>query len=118
MAQSSTAEVFKLVKDKGVKIVDLRFIDFPGVWQHFSVPVDKLDDDAFENGLGFDGSSIRGWQGIQESDMLVFPDPKTAFVDPFCSIPTLVLICDIKDPVTARTTAATPGTWRGRRRPT
>src|SRR2546426_2287908 len=100
MAPSNQADVFKLAKDSNVKIVDLRFIDFPGVWQHFSVPIDKLDADAFENGLGFDGSSIRGWQGIQESDMLVFPDPATVFIDPFCSVPTMVLICDIKDPVT------------------
>jgi glutamine synthetase len=100
MAPANQSDVFKMAKDNQVKIVDLRFIDFPGVWQHFSVPVDKLDDDAFENGLGFDGSSIRGWQGIQESDMLVFPDPATAFIDPFCTIPTMVLICDIKDPLT------------------
>jgi len=100
MAPSNQSDVFKILKDHNIKMVDLRFIDFPGVWQHFSVPVDKLDEDAFENGLGFDGSSIRGWQGIQESDMLVFPDPATAFIDPFCSVPTMALICDIKDPVT------------------
>ncbi|HZN60427.1 MAG TPA: type I glutamate--ammonia ligase [Planctomycetota bacterium] len=97
---TSPADVFRLFKDHGVKIVDLRFIDFPGVWQHFSVPVDKVDEDAFENGLGFDGSSIRGWQGIQESDMLVFPDPTSAFLDPFAAAPTAVLLCNIKDPIT------------------
>ncbi|MBI4604846.1 MAG: type I glutamate--ammonia ligase, partial [Planctomycetes bacterium] len=97
---TSPSDVFKFFKDHGVKIVDLRFIDFPGVWQHFSVPVDKIDEDAFENGVGFDGSSIRGWQGIQESDMLVFPDPTTCFLDPFSPIPTAVLICNIKDPIT------------------
>ncbi len=100
MASMTRSDVYKLIKDRGVKVVDLRFIDFPGIWQHFSIPVDKLDDDAFTNGLGFDGSSIRGWQGIHESDMLVFPDPATAFIDPFLTIPTLVVICDIKDPVT------------------
>jgi glutamine synthetase len=100
MAASNQADVFKMVKDHDVKMVDLRFIDFPGVWQHFSIPVRRLDESAFEDGLGFDGSSIRGWQGIQESDMLVFPDPTTAFIDPFSSISTLVLICNVKDPVT------------------
>jgi glutamine synthetase len=99
-ATTSPADVFRLFKDNGVKIVDLRFIDFPGVWQHFSVPVDKIDEDAFENGLGFDGSSIRGWQGIQESDMLVFPDPTTAFLDPFTTEPTAVILCNIRDPIT------------------
>ncbi len=100
MVPSNQSDVFKLIKDKGVKMVDLRFIDFPGVWQHFSIPVARLDESSFEDGVGFDGSSIRGWQGIQESDMLVFPDPATAFIDPFCSVPTMVLICNIKDPVT------------------
>lgn len=99
-ATTSPADVFRLFKDCGVKMVDLRFIDFPGVWQHFSVPVEKIDEDAFENGLGFDGSSIRGWQGIQESDMLVFPDPTSAFMDPFAADPTCILLCNIKDPIT------------------
>ena len=97
---SSPADVFALAKDKGVKIVDLRFMDFPGLWQHFSVPISAIEEEAFETGLGFDGSSIRGWQGIHESDMLVMPDPKTAFIDPFCSIPTMVLFCNILDPIT------------------
>src|SRR5437867_13221036 len=97
---SSPADVFRLLKDNGVQIVDLKFIDFPGLWQHFSIPVDKIDEDAFENGVGFDGSSIRGWQGIQESDMLVFPDPTSTFLDPFSAIPTAVLLCNIRDPIT------------------
>jgi glutamine synthetase len=97
---SSPADVFRLLKDNGVLMVDLRFIDFPGVWQHFSIPVDKLDEDAFENGVGFDGSSIRGWQGIEESDMLVMPDATTAFIDPFAQAPTCVLVCNIADPIT------------------
>src|SRR5437016_3802398 len=75
-------------------------MDFPGLWQHFTVPVNKLDEDVFENGLGFDGSSIRGWQAINESDMLVVPQPDTAFLDPFTTIPTLVMICNIQDPIT------------------
>jgi glutamine synthetase len=97
---TSPDDVFRLLKDNKVRVVDLRFIDFPGLWQHFSIPTDKLDVDSFENGVGFDGSSIRGWQGIQESDMLVMPDPTTAFIDPFAEIPTAVLICNIQDPIT------------------
>jgi glutamine synthetase len=100
MQTSTPDDVLRLLKDKKVEIVDLRFMDFPGVWQHFSIPVSKLDEDAFESGLGFDGSSIRGWQGIQESDMLVMPDASVTFLDPFTAIPTLNVICNIKDPVT------------------
>jgi glutamine synthetase len=93
-------EVLALCRDRGVKAVDLRFMDFPGLWQHFTIPVSKLDEDVFENGLGFDGSSIRGWQAINESDMLVVPQPETAFIDPFTPIPTLVMITNIQDPIT------------------
>ena len=93
-------EVLALCREKNVKAVDLRFMDFPGIWQHFTIPVDKLDEDVFEDGLGFDGSSIRGWQAINESDMLVVPQPETAAIDPFCTIPTLSMICNIQDPIT------------------
>ena len=93
-------EVLKLAKDQGVKMVDLRFMDFPGLWQHFSVPVSEFDESNFEDGYGFDGSSIRGWQPIHASDMLVIPDPATAKIDPFFKESTLVLICDIVDPIT------------------
>jgi glutamine synthetase len=93
-------EVLALCREKDVKAVDMRFMDFPGLWQHFTIPVTKLDEDVFEDGLGFDGSSIRGWQGIHESDMLVVPQPETAFLDPFTELPTLVMICNIQDPVT------------------
>ena len=93
-------EVLALCREKDVKSVDLRFMDFPGLWQHFTIPVDKLDEDVFEDGLGFDGSSIRGWQRINESDMLVVPQPETATIDPFCTIKTLSMICNIQDPVT------------------
>ena len=89
-----------MAKEKGAKIVDLRFMDFPGVWQHFSVPIKELDESSFEEGFGFDGSSIRGWQPINASDMLVIPDAASARMDPFFEVPTLVLICDIKDPIT------------------
>src|SRR5438270_1872430 len=93
-------EVLALCREKNVKAVDLRFMDFPGIWQHFTIPVNKLAEDVFEDGLGFDGSSIRGWQAINESDMLVVPQPETAFVDPFTTLPTLVMICNIQDPIT------------------
>jgi glutamine synthetase len=93
-------EVLALCREKNVKAVDLRFMDFPGLWQHFTIPVNKLDEDVFEDGLGFDGSSIRGWQAINESDMLVVPQPETATMDPFCEIPTLSMICNIQDPIT------------------
>ncbi|MBI2467508.1 MAG: glutamine synthetase beta-grasp domain-containing protein, partial [Candidatus Rokubacteria bacterium] len=93
-------DVLKLAKDRGVKIVDLRFIDVPGLWQHFSIPVGELTEELFTEGIGFDGSSIRGFQTIDESDMLLMPDPTTAQMDPFTAVPTLVLICNVKDPVT------------------
>ena len=93
-------QVLKMAKENGVKVVDLRFMDFPGLWQHFSVPVSELELSNFEDGFGFDGSSIRGWQPIHASDMLVIPDPASAKIDPFYKEPTLVLICNIVDPIT------------------
>jgi glutamine synthetase len=93
-------DVLDMAKENGVKVVDLRFMDFPGLWQHFSVPLAELEESSFEDGFGFDGSSIRGWQPIHASDMLVIPDANTAQMDPFYSAPTLVLICNIADPVT------------------
>lgn len=93
-------EVLAFCRERGVKSVDLRFMDFPGVWQHFTIPLNVLTEDVFEDGLGFDGSSIRGWQRINESDMLVIPQPDTAALDPFAEIPTLMMICNIQDPVT------------------
>ena len=83
-------------------MIDLRFTDLPGTWQHFSVPPSAVDADAMSDGIGFDGSSIRGFQEIQESDMLVVPDPTTAFLDPFTLATTLVLICNIRDPITGQ----------------
>jgi glutamine synthetase len=93
-------EVLALAKEAGAVIVDFRFSDLPGLMQHFSVPVGELTEDGFEDGYGFDGSSIRGFQEIQESDMLLVPDPNTAYIDPFLRHPTLVLHCFVKDPVT------------------
>ena len=85
---------------EGVKMVDLRFTDLPGTWQHFTIPVHGLDEDLFEEGIGFDGSSIRGFKEIHESDMLLILDPESAFIDPVYEVPTLVIMCDIYDPVT------------------
>ena len=93
-------EVLDMAKENGAQVVDLRFVDFPGLWQHFSVPIRELEESSFEDGFGFDGSSIRGWQPIHASDMLVVPDATTAKMDPFYEAPTLVLICNIVDPVT------------------
>src|SRR3984893_7483184 len=94
------AEVMSFFKEHSVQAVDVRFVDLPGLWQHFTVSAKEFSKDAFEEGLGFDGSSIRGFQEIQESDMLLVPDPATAFLDPFAAAPTAVLICNVKDPVT------------------
>ncbi|MBD3316249.1 MAG: type I glutamate--ammonia ligase [Chitinivibrionales bacterium] len=100
MKCTTPRDVLKLIESEGVKVVDLRFMDFPGLWQHFSIPAYELEEDTFESGLGFDGSSIRGWQAINESDMIVKPVPETAFVDPFMEAKTLVLVCNICDPLT------------------
>lgn len=97
---STSDDVLKAIKAKNVQMIDLRFTDLPGTWQHFSVPPSAVDAGAMSEGIGFDGSSIRGFQEIQESDMLVVPDPTTAFLDPFTPATTLVLICNIRDPVT------------------
>lgn len=93
-------DVIKLAKDAGAKMVDFKFTDMVGTWQHFTIPTYELTDAVFEEGLGFDGSSIRGWRGIEESDMLVMPDPKTAKLDPFMDVSTLSVICDIVQPDT------------------
>ncbi|MDP8256786.1 MAG: type I glutamate--ammonia ligase [Candidatus Alcyoniella australis] len=102
------ADVLKFAKDNGCIMVDLKFMDYPGMWQHFSVPLDQLSEDSFEDGFGFDGSSIRGWQPIHASDMLVIPDPTTAVMDPFMAHPTLSLICSIVDPITKESYSRDP----------
>jgi len=96
----SAQDVLGTIEKEKVQVVDLRFMDFPGIWQHFSIPAHELDEDTFEQGMGFDGSSIRGWQEINESDMIVRPVPHSAFIDPFFQHKTLVMTCDICDPVT------------------
>jgi len=104
----TAADVLKQAKEQGVRIVDLRFMDIPGLWQHFSVPVHQLTEKSFEDGFGFDGSSIRGFQAINESDLLVVPDPETAFMDPFAEIATLDLICNVFEPITKQRYARDP----------
>jgi glutamine synthetase len=86
MAIKTASDVMKFAKDNKVEIVDLKFCDVPGLWQHFSVSANEFSEEAFEEGIGFDGSSIRGFQTIDESDMLLIPDPESAFLDPFADV--------------------------------
>jgi glutamine synthetase len=94
---STPKNVIDMAKKQGVKMVDAKFVDTFGTWQHFSVPMAELTEEVFEEGFGFDGSSIRGWKSIEASDMLAMPDPNTAFIDPFCAVPTLSLTCTIAE---------------------
>ncbi len=93
-------EVLAFAKENDVQMVDFKFLDFIGIWQHFTVPISEFEEETFEEGVGFDGSSIRGWQPIHNSDMLLMPDPETAKIDPFVQASTLSLICNIIDPIT------------------
>ena len=93
-------DVITMVKENDVKVVDLRYMDFIGTWQHFSVPVCEFTESAFEDGFGFDGSSMRAWQDIDNSDMIVIPEAGTAKIDPFFKVPTLAIIGNIHDPIT------------------
>src|SRR5467141_1769127 len=102
-------QALQFMKEKGAVMVDVKFIDLLGTWQHFTAPVSEFKDEAaFDEGLGFDGSSIRGWQAINASDMLIIPDPDTAQIDPFLKDPTLVMICDIADPITRESYSRDP----------
>jgi len=101
-------EVLEFAKKNRVEAVDLKFVDFPGTWQHFTIPVEEMTEALFKEGSGFDGSSIRGWQAINNSDMLVIPDPNTAMIDPFCQTPTLSMVCDIMDPITQESYSRDP----------
>src|SRR5438270_8446901 len=94
---STAKSVIESARKGGVKMIDVKFVDTFGTWQHFSCPMGELTEEAFEEGLGFDGSSIRGWKSIEASDMLAMPDPDTAFIDPFCAVPTLSLTCTISE---------------------
>ena len=89
-----------MIKDHEIKLVDFKFTDLPGAWQHFTTTLNEYNEDIFTEGLGFDGSSIRGWKAINASDMLVIPDPATAWIDIFNAEPTLSLICTIVEPIT------------------
>lgn len=103
MAKSSNGaieKVLKFIKENDIKFVDMKFMDFPGQWQHFTVPASNFNASSFEDGFGFDGSSIRGWKSIHESDMLLIPEAETMFVDPFIEAPTISLICDVYEPAT------------------
>jgi glutamine synthetase len=95
----SPADLKKYAESKGAKMIDCKFVDFLGTWQHITYPIERLED-GLENGFGFDGSSIRGWRAINNSDMLMMPDATTGVIDPFLQTPTLSLICDIVDPIT------------------
>jgi len=100
MATQTPKDVLKFAKDNKVEAVDLKFCDLLGTWQHFTIPTSELGEELFEEGSGLDGSSIRGWQPINASDMLAIPDPSTAVIDPFMANPTLSLTCSIVDPIT------------------
>jgi len=102
MAKTETPvdKFLKFIKNNNIKFIDMKFMDFPGQWQHFTVPTSQFDKNSFVDGFGFDGSSMRGWKRIDESDMLIIPDPETMFVDPFIEAPTVSLICDVYEPAT------------------
>lgn len=108
MKERSPAEVLAMVTDEQVEFVDLRFCDLPGVMQHVTIPAKVLDEGTFEDGHGFDGSSIRGFQQIQESDMILLPDAGTAYIDPFRARPTMVIHCFVADPVTGESYSRDP----------
>ena len=98
-AAKKPREIIEFMKERGIKMVDLKFIDVPGMWQHTTIPADMMDEEALEAGIGFDGSSIRGFQAIHESDMILKPDVSTACIDTFRTVPTISMICDVFDPV-------------------
>ncbi len=95
-------ELIQTCKQKKIQFIDLRFMDFPGLWQHTTVPITEFTPESFEHGFGFDGSSIRGWKAINESDMLLVPVAETGRIDPFMQHPTLTIICDVRDPITKK----------------
>src|SRR5437588_9517602 len=106
--QRTPSDVVRLVQEQGIEVVDFRFCDLPGLMQHFSAPAHELTEEGFEDGYGFDGSSIRGFQEIQESDMILIPDPNTAVIDPFRPHPTININCFVRDPVTGESYTRDP----------
>src|SRR5438128_10943476 len=118
MAKDKTAsDVSKMIKDKDVKLIDFKFTDLLGTWQHFTTTLTEYNEEIFTDGLGFDGSSIRGWRVINASDMLVIPDPATACIDIFNAEPTPRLICTIIDPMTCLPFDRNPGRAPSQRAP-
>ena len=106
-------DVVKLIEKNNIEIIDLKFNDLPGLWQHFSIPAEDVMDvesptSIWNDGIGFDGSSIRGFQKIHESDMILMLDPSSAVVDPVCQVPTLSIICDVFDPTTRKAYSRDP----------
>jgi len=99
-AATPIQKVLNFVKQNKIEFIDFKFMDFPGQWQHLTIPISEFDANTFVDGIGFDGSSIRGWKAINESDMLIIPDPETMFSDPFVKAPTISLICDVYEPAT------------------
>ena len=95
----SLRDVRRVIADRKIRFVDFRFTDLLGGWRHISYAIEAFDEDMFVHGIGFDGSSVRGFQGIEDSDMLLRPDPDSGFIDPFYEDPTMVFICNVKDPV-------------------
>jgi hypothetical protein len=108
---SGPRDVLKLAKDAGPQTVDLRFCDLPGLMQHFSIPFEEFTEEGFADGYGFDGSSVRGYQEIQES---LVPDPVAAYIDPFLKVPTLAVHCFVRDPITGEMYSRPPAGWRRR----
>ena len=106
------ADFFTLAKKHQAEMVDLKFVDLLGSWQHCSFPIETWDEGTFEEGLGFDGSSIRGWKGIHESDMMAVPDPDTVCLDPFFTRPTISIIANVVDPGDASGFLARPSSCR------
>src|SRR3954465_9268660 len=99
-ADAQASDVLAMADKLGVRMVDLKFTDVPGTWQHMTLSTSGLDEDPFSDGLGFDGSSIRGFQEIAESDMLLLPDPATEHLDPFHEQRTMSIVCNVIDPIT------------------
>ena len=106
--QAAVQEAILKARDAAVQVVDVRFTDLLGTWQHFSIPVRHFTEELFNGGIGFDGSSIRGFQSIHESDMLLMPDATTAFIDPCLQVPTLSIMCNVVDPLTLETYSRCP----------
>ena len=95
-------DILRQIKDEGIELIDLKFTDLHGKWQHLTVTSDMIEEESFKSGLAFDGSSIRGWKAINESDMCLMPDLTTATIDPFFAQATLVLVCDVLEPTTGK----------------